>query len=116
MFNYVLFIRSGIRSLHWLDAGVSRENILYLNFFDDRLHGLRQLGLGVITDAYYSLYPEKKNTETVYCFFDEIQACNDALNALKYFNEQENDYHIASAGSLLGVHMSKPKSKQVYAF
>jgi hypothetical protein len=57
-----------------LDAGVSRENILYLNFFDDRLHDLRQLGLGVITDAYYSLYPEKKNTETVYCFFDEIQA------------------------------------------
>lgn len=57
-----------------LDDGVSRENILYLNFFDDRLHNLRQLGLGVITDAYYSLYPEKKNTETVYCFFDEIQA------------------------------------------
>ncbi|MDA0323862.1 MAG: ATP-binding protein [Verrucomicrobia bacterium] len=42
--------------------------------------------------------------------FDEIQACNDALNALKYFNEQENDYHIASAGSLLGVRMSQPKS------
>jgi len=57
-----------------LDDGVSRENILYLNFFDDRLHNLRQVGLGVITDAYYSLYPEKKNTETVYCFFDEIQA------------------------------------------
>ena len=57
-----------------LDDGVSRENILYLNFFDDRLHNLRQLGLGVITDAYYSFYPEKKNTETVYCFFDEIQA------------------------------------------
>ncbi len=57
-----------------LDDGVSRENILYLNFFDDRLHILRQVGLGVITDAYYSLYPEKKNTETVYCFFDEIQA------------------------------------------
>ena len=57
-----------------LDDGVSRENILYLNFFDDRLHDLRQVGLGVITNAYYSLYPEKKNTETVYCFFDEIQA------------------------------------------
>jgi len=25
-------------------------------------------------EAYYSLYPEKKNVETVYCFFDEIQA------------------------------------------
>jgi len=57
-----------------LDDGVSRENILYLNFFDDRLHNLRRVGLGVITDAYYALYPEKKNTETVYCFFDEIQS------------------------------------------
>ena len=56
-----------------LDNGVPRENILYLNFFDDRLHNLRQKGLGLITEAYYSLYPEKKNTEMVYCFFDEIQ-------------------------------------------
>ena len=57
-----------------LDDGVPHENILYLNFFDDRLHNLRQEGIGLITEAYYSLYPEKKNTETVYCFFDEIQA------------------------------------------
>ena len=57
-----------------LDKGVSRQNILYLNFFDDRLHGLQHNGIGVIAEAYYSLYPEKKNTETVYCFFDEIQA------------------------------------------
>jgi uncharacterized protein len=56
-----------------LGEGVRRENILYLNFFDDRLHGLKQMGLGLITEAYYSLYPEKKNTEIVYCFFDEIQ-------------------------------------------
>jgi predicted AAA+ superfamily ATPase len=56
------------------DSGVPRENILYLNFFDDRLHNLRQDNLGLIAEAYYSLYPEKKNTETVYCFFDEIQA------------------------------------------
>lgn len=56
-----------------LNEGVNRRNILYLNFFDDRLHNLKQEGLGLITEAYYSLYPEKKNTETVYCFFDEIQ-------------------------------------------
>ncbi|NLN91696.1 MAG: ATP-binding protein [Candidatus Hydrogenedens sp.] len=56
-----------------IDNGVPRQNILYLNFFDDRLHNLRHEGLGIITEAYYSLYPEKKNKETVYCFFDEIQ-------------------------------------------
>jgi predicted AAA+ superfamily ATPase len=57
-----------------LDSGVPRQNILYLNFFDDRLHNLRQNTLGLIAEAYYAIYPEKKNTETVYCFFDEIQA------------------------------------------
>lgn len=57
-----------------LDRGIPRQNILYLNFFDDRLHALQQDGLGVILEAYYSLYPEKKNTEKLYCFFDEIQA------------------------------------------
>lgn len=57
-----------------LKEGLPRENILYLNFFDDRLHNLKHESLGLITEAYYSLYPEKKNTETVYCFFDEIQA------------------------------------------
>ena len=54
-------------------SGVSRQNILYLNFFDDRLHSLQHDNLGVILEAYFSLYPEKKNTEKVYCFFDEIQ-------------------------------------------
>ncbi|MFM9195990.1 MAG: ATP-binding protein [Planctomycetia bacterium] len=57
-----------------LNDGIPRQNILYLNFFDDRLHGLQQAGVGAVADAYYSLYPEKKNAETVYCFFDEIQA------------------------------------------
>ncbi|MEW6203056.1 MAG: ATP-binding protein [bacterium] len=57
-----------------LDRGVSRQNILYLNFHDDRLHDLRRNSLNAITEAYFSLYPEKKNSETVYCFFDEIQA------------------------------------------
>lgn len=55
------------------DSGVARQNILYLNFFDDRLHSLQHDNLGVILEAYFSLYPEKKNAEKVYCFFDEIQ-------------------------------------------
>ena len=57
-----------------LDSGVSRESILYLNFFDDRLHNLQHENLALIAESYYSIYPEKKGEETVYCFFDEIQA------------------------------------------
>lgn len=42
--------------------------------------------------------------------FDEIQECNDALNALKYFNEEASEYAIACAGSLLGVALSRGAS------
>lgn len=35
--------------------------------------------------------------------FDEIQSCPRALSSLKYFCEEANDFHVASAGSLLGV-------------
>ena len=42
--------------------------------------------------------------------FDEIQECSDALNALKYFREKANEYHVITAGSLLGALLAKPKS------
>lgn len=38
--------------------------------------------------------------------FDEIQECPNALNALKYFEEEAKEYHIISAGSLLGIRLS----------
>ena len=42
-------------------------------------------------------------------FFDEIQACESALTSLKYFNEQTPEYHIVTAGSLLGVAINREK-------
>jgi predicted AAA+ superfamily ATPase len=57
-----------------VDNGIPRENLLYLNFADDRLHTLAQEGIGLVTEAYFSIYPEKQQTERIYCFFDEIQA------------------------------------------
>jgi len=41
--------------------------------------------------------------EDTLIFFDEIQSCDRALTSLKYFNESASQYHIAAAGSLLGV-------------
>ena len=38
--------------------------------------------------------------------FDEIQACEAALNSLKYFKEDAPEYYVASAGSLLGLQLS----------
>lgn len=48
--------------------------------------------------------------------FDEIQSCERALTSLKYFCEMAPEYHIAAAGSLLGVaihreHYSFPVGK-----
>jgi predicted AAA+ superfamily ATPase len=45
--------------------------------------------------------------------FDEIQECSAALNALKYFREKANEYHVIAAGSLLGTLLAKPKSYPV---
>jgi predicted AAA+ superfamily ATPase len=58
---------------HIKHSGIKNENILYINFFDDRLMDIKHGDLALIIEAYYSIYPEKKGTETVYCFFDEIQ-------------------------------------------
>ncbi|MFM7035611.1 MAG: ATP-binding protein, partial [Planctomycetia bacterium] len=43
-------------------------------------------------------------------FFDEIQLCPRALTSLKYFAEQLPGVHIAAAGSLLGVELSRAAS------
>lgn len=45
--------------------------------------------------------------------FDEVQECPEALNALKYFKEKANEYHVVAAGSLLGTLLAKPKSYPV---
>ena len=45
--------------------------------------------------------------------FDEVQECPEALNSLKYFNEEANEYHVIAAGSLLGTLLAKPMSYPV---
>lgn len=39
--------------------------------------------------------------------FDEIQSCERAVTALKYFCEDAPEYHVAAAGSLLGVEINR---------
>ena len=46
-------------------------------------------------------------TRETLLIFDEIQACEDALNTLKYFCEDAPEYPIAAAGSLLVLLLSK---------
>lgn len=44
---------------------------------------------------------------------DEIQSLPVALTSLKYFSEENPEYHIACAGSLLGIELAKSSSKPV---
>ena len=53
------------------------------------------------------MIPKKINPETTLIIFDEIQECPNALNSLKYFCEEANNYRITCAGSLLGIRLSK---------
>ncbi|MEE4602303.1 MAG: ATP-binding protein [Desulfobacteraceae bacterium] len=65
-------LRQRIRQL--IESGVHRENILYLKLADDRLYWLRHENPDLILDAYFELHPQKRDSETVRCFFDEVQA------------------------------------------
>ena len=56
---------------------------------------------------------KKIEPERTLIIFDEIQECPEALNALKYFKENANEYHVIAAGSLLGTLLAKPKSYPV---
>ncbi len=56
---------------------------------------------------------DKIEKEKHLIIFDEIQECPNALNSLKYFCEDANEYHIIAAGSLLGTLLAQPMSYPV---
>ena len=49
------------------------------------------------------------NTREDLVIFDEVQECPEALNSLKYFNEDCPELAIVAAGSLLGVKIGKSR-------
>lgn len=49
-----------------------RMNVCRIQFNDYRIINITSDKLGLIDEAYYGLYPEKRNTETVLFIFDEI--------------------------------------------
>lgn len=86
------------------------ENIAYFNFDHDE--GLAELFLNTkdpkrIIEQLSLANGKKISPGTTLVIFDEIQECPNALNSLKYFCEEANDYHIVCAGSLLGIRLSK---------
>lgn len=53
---------------------------------------------------------QKIEAENTLVIFDEVQDCPEVINSMKYFCENAPQYHVACAGSLLGITLAKPSS------
>ena len=79
------------------------KNLLIAGFFQDNIDPHR------IIRYLEASTQEKIVPGKTLLVLDEIQACERALTALKYFCEEAPEYHVAAAGSLLGVAIHREK-------
>jgi predicted AAA+ superfamily ATPase len=87
-------------------ARTEYKNMVYLNFDDTPELGdyfKQNLDTARIIGALESHFNLKIIPEETLIIFDELQECQRAKDSLKYFNENAPQYHIAAAGSFLGV-------------
>ena len=92
------------------------DNYVYFNFDEeDELQSIFETNKNPkrIIELLSLVAGEKILPGTTLVIFDEIQECPSALNALKYFKEKANEYHVIAAGSLLGTLLAQPKSYPV---
>jgi predicted AAA+ superfamily ATPase len=89
------------------------ENIAYFNFdeneeykqFFNTTKDVNRILQNLMLVSGTKILPQK-----TLIIFDEIQDCPNVINSMKYFCENAPEYHIACAGSLLGIALSKPSS------
>lgn len=89
------------------------ENTAYFNFdeneeyrqFFETTKDVSRILQNLILVSGQKILPEK-----TLIIFDEIQDCPQVINSLKYFCENAPAYHLACAGSLLGIALAKPSS------
>lgn len=89
------------------------EDVAYFNFEGNEALQERfsqDLDITRIIEELSILNKKVIRPEKTLIIFDEIQFCNKALTSLKYFCENAPEYHIACAGSLLGITLSRPLS------
>lgn len=65
--TYLLF-----QLINKLREAIPGENIIYINFEDDRLTGIKLANLDDFIEGYYELFPQKRK-ERIYLFLDEVQ-------------------------------------------
>ena len=89
------------------------ENVAYFNFdeneeykqFFETTKDVDRILQNLMLASGENIAPEK-----TLIIFDEVQGCPKVINSMKYFCENAPQYHIACAGSLLGITLAKPSS------
>ncbi len=89
------------------------ENTAYFNFdeneelkqFFETTKDVDRILQNLMLATGQKILPEK-----TLIIFDEVQDCPKVINSLKYFYENAPAYHVACAGSLLGISLAKPSS------
>ena len=89
------------------------ENVAYFNFdeneeykqFFETTKDVDRILQNLMLASGENIVPEK-----TLIIFDEVQDCPKVINSMKYFCENTPQYHIACAGSLLGITLAKPSS------
>lgn len=89
------------------------ENTAYFNFdeneeykqFFETTKDVSRILQNLMLASGQKIVPEK-----TLIIFDEVQDCPKVINSMKYFCENAPQYHIACAGSLLGIALAKPSS------
>lgn len=102
----------------WLCDVVGQENHVYLDFQTD-LAQLERIFAGrtdvgrIVTDLELYLGRDIRPHSSV-LVFDEVQLCEKALNALRFF--AQSPYRVIATGSLLGVTLKKQESERRLPF
>lgn len=111
-------ILKGVRQVGktWLLKEFGRlyyENTAYFNFDENKEY--RQFfeitkDVGRILQNLIMASGQTILPENTLIIFDEVQDCPEVINSMKYFCENAPEYHIACAGSLLGIALARPSS------
>ena len=96
-----------LHSIAQLRQTLPPQQIVYLNFEDDRLDELNIRHLDLILEAYYELYPDQRKEKT-YWFFDEIQNIQGWEKFIRRIHDTENGqiFITGSSARLLGSELA----------
>ncbi|MEM1244691.1 MAG: AAA family ATPase, partial [Pseudomonadota bacterium] len=84
-----------------LEQGIKREQILYINFEDERILPMDAKQMGVLLDSFYTLYP-KNHQRKCYIFLDEVQnVTNWYLTVRRYFDSKNVELFLTGSSAKL---------------